>query len=612
MPSLKRTDFSARLAVLLILLLSLTKLSTSRAQSSVPLNDLSAFQKPSKNWQIVGSVTADLEQANQLATQPGEGVLVNLMDRTKKPQDLYTTAEYGDMDLELDYLVGKGSNSGIYLQGRYEVQLLDSWGDTRITSGGNAGVYERWDDTQPQGQKGYQGYAPRQNVSRAPGLWQHLRISFQAPRFGADGKKTEHAKILRVELNGVTVHENVTLLGPTRGPVSNDEQATGPLRFQGDHGAVAFRNIRITQYDKPRPELTDLTYQIFGGKYEMEPTYDSLPPEAEGSSVVLTSDLRPKSPQYLIRYQGMLRVQEPGDYSFDLNVPGGGGLLRINKQEVVSMDADEKTGEVSLPAGELPFELLYAKHVDWVQPTLGLRVAGPGIREYLLTDELASRSEPVDPILVDPQEKPILRSFMDLPDGPRVTHAVSVGSPQQLHYTYDLDHGALVQVWRGDFLDATPMWHDRGDGSSRPRGAVQHLSQPALTVAPLSSPQASWPEDTAQSSFRPRGYTLDQAGSPTFRYEAFGATVSDTLRVLEQGHGFQRSLSLQNPADSLYARLAVGNITEQKAGLYTVNDQSYYLRIDDADGATPVVRTVGDNQELLVPVRNKLTYSLLF
>ena len=600
-------------AGLFVPLLSLLTVSVSFAQSPVSLDDLSAFQKPSKNWQVVGSVTADLEQKNQLTTQPGTGVLVNLMDRTKKPQDLYTTLEHGDVDLELDYLIAKGSNSGIYLQGRYEVQLLDSWGDTRVTSGGNAGVYERWDESQPQGQKGYQGYAPRQNVSRAPGLWQHLKISFQAPRFGADGKKTENAKILRVELNGVVVHENVTMLGPTRGPMSEDEQATGPLRFQGDHGSVAFRNVKITQYDKPRPELTDLTYQIYGGKYELEPAYDSLPPEAEGNSVILTSDLRPKSPQYLIRYQGTLRVQEPGNYTFDLNVPGGGGLLRINEQEVVALNADEKTGEVTLPAGELPFELAYAKHVDWVRPALGLRVAGPGIREYLLTDELASRQEPVDPILVDPQEKPILRSFMDLPDGPRVTHAVSVGSEQQLHYTYDLDHGALVQVWRGDFLDATPMWHNRGDGSSRPRGSVQHLlSKPTLVIAPLPSAEAAWPEDTAQSSFRPRGYTLVQPGMPVFRYEAFGTAVSDTLRVLKQGHGFQRSLGVQNPADSLYVRLAVGDITEQQAGLYTIDDQSYYLRIDDADGATPQIRTVGDTQELLVPVRKKLTYSLLF
>jgi hypothetical protein len=104
-----------------------------------------------------------------------------------------------------------------------------------------------------KGMEGYEGYAPRQNASRAPGLWQHLKIFFQAPRFDAAGKKIENAKMLRVELNGVTLHENVELLGPTRGGMENNEVASGPLRIQGDHGAVAFRNIKVTNYDKPRP-----------------------------------------------------------------------------------------------------------------------------------------------------------------------------------------------------------------------------------------------------------------------------------------------------------------------------------------------------------------------
>jgi hypothetical protein len=95
-------------------------------------------------------------------------------------------------------------------------------------------------------------YAPRQNASRAPGLWQHLKISFQAPRFDRDGNKTEPAKMLRVELNGVLVHENVELSGPTRGGIG-DEKATGPLRIQGDHGAVAFRNIKVTDFGMSRP-----------------------------------------------------------------------------------------------------------------------------------------------------------------------------------------------------------------------------------------------------------------------------------------------------------------------------------------------------------------------
>ena len=64
-----------------------------------------------------------------------------------------------------------------------------------------------------------------------------------APQFDRDGKKIAHAVIVKVTHNGRVVHENVELSGPTRG--GQPEKAVGPLRLQGDHGPVAFRNIRI-------------------------------------------------------------------------------------------------------------------------------------------------------------------------------------------------------------------------------------------------------------------------------------------------------------------------------------------------------------------------------
>lgn len=614
MRGLKFTDLKRLVpGVVLLFLLSIALPELANGQTTIPLKDLSSFKDPGKTWQIAGGATADLNQANTLNASKGTGVLVNLPTEKDKGKDLYTKLEHGDIDLELEYMIAKGSNSGIYLQGQYELQLLDSWGKKTPRSADNGGIYERWDDSKPEGQKGYQGYAPRQNVSRAPGLWQHLKVSFQAPRFDASGKKIENAKILYVELNGVTIHENVELFGPTRGAMSPEDKATGPLRIQGDHGPVAFRNIRITQYDKPRPELTDLTYSIYGGRFEQEPAYGSVPPEAEGSSVILTSDLSPESKQFLIRYQGTLHVKEAGEYTFKLNVPGGGGLMRINKQEVIPQKEWNGEGTVTLPAGKMPFELLYSKFVDWVQPGLGLSVAGPGIREYLISDENAGLQEPVDPILVDAREKPILRSFMDIPDGPRVTHAVSVGSQQQVHYTYDMDHGALVQVWRGGFLDATPMWHDRGNGSSRPVGAIQHLGKPALAVAKLNSEKAAWVSDTTGSAFRPKGYVLGEDNQPTFRYQAYGATVADAIKVLEDGHGLRREITAAQPADGLYFRLAQGSKIEPLAqGMYLIDDKAYYLQIEDAGGAKPVVRDAEGHQELIIPVRQKLVYSILF
>jgi hypothetical protein len=169
---------------------------------------------------------------------PGAGVVVN--DPAGKAKDhLLTTMEHGDIDLDLDFMMDKGSNAGVYLQGRYEIQMFDSWGVARPKSSDCGAIYERWDESRPDGRKGYEGHPPAQNVSRAPGLWQHFRIIFRAPRFNAQGQKIANARFVKVIHNGVTVHENVELTGPTRSAAFTDEKPAGPLMIQGDHGPVA-------------------------------------------------------------------------------------------------------------------------------------------------------------------------------------------------------------------------------------------------------------------------------------------------------------------------------------------------------------------------------------
>ena len=514
--------------------------------TAVPLNDLSAFKPAESNWQIVGSVRADLAKPNVFQTEKGTGVLANVPAMSKKGQlisgdqySLTTMLQHGDADIELDYMMAPQANSGLYLQGRYEIQLRDSWDVKQPNVHDNGSVYERWDEKRPDGQKGYEGQAPRQNASRAPGLWQHLKISFQAPRFNAQGQKTDNARVIRLELNGVVVQDDVEMSGPTRGATFADEKPMGPLLIQGDHGAVAFRNIRYVSYDKPRPELINLNYAVYKGKYEKAPDYATTAPEAQGSSTVLSSAVNSIKNEFLMRYTGTLRVAEPGNYTFNLGVPGGSGMLSVNNQQVVPIGRRNTSGSITLPKGDLPFELLYSKTADWAQSGLGLTVAGPGIREYVISDRNAGEREAVDPILIDATQNTLLRSFMDIPasataDGKpmRVTHGISVGSPSTVHYTYDLDKGAVVQVWRGDFLDATPMWHDRGDGSSRPMGMVQRMGTPVLFLGKLATPETAWITDTTGTDFRPKGYSLDPDDLPTFRYQSYGASVDDKIRVL--------------------------------------------------------------------------------
>jgi hypothetical protein len=193
-------------------------------------------QDGSEAWKVVSDAKLDPAEPKKLVgTGTGgsaDGVL--LRGPIEHGSDIYTDKSFGDIDLHVEFLVPKSSNSGVYLMGRYEVQVLDSFGKP--------------DDKLGQGDVGaiYSAAKPSKNASKAPGEWQTFDISFQAPRFGADGKKTQNAKFLSVKLNGQEIQKDVEVKGPTGGQLHNDEQPTGPLLFQGDHGIVAYRNVRVT------------------------------------------------------------------------------------------------------------------------------------------------------------------------------------------------------------------------------------------------------------------------------------------------------------------------------------------------------------------------------
>ena len=170
--------------------------------------------------------------------QPGDRIVNGPTGRTA---NLVTDGTFGDIELYLEFMVSEGSNSGVYLQGLYEIQIFDSFGSTAPlrTSDGGA-VYHQWIN-----QQGVGGSAPKVNASRPPGEWQSYQIWFRAPRFDASGKKIEKAKFIRVLHNNVLVQENVEVDGPTRAHMHHTEGPLHPLMLQGDHGPVAFRNIYV-------------------------------------------------------------------------------------------------------------------------------------------------------------------------------------------------------------------------------------------------------------------------------------------------------------------------------------------------------------------------------
>ena len=576
------------------------------------LGDLRAFRPTGENWRIAGGVRADRSRERDMSAVEGTGVLVNLPDDDRSDH-LFTTWEHGDLEMELEVMMPRGSNSGIYLQGRYEVQLFDSWGVERPRYSDVGGIYQRWDDRRPAGREGFEGIAPRLNAARAPGLWQHLAIRFEAPRFDAAGRKVSDARFVRVVLNGVVVQENVAVTGPTREAAFTDEQAAGPLMIQGDHGPVAFRNIRYKRLGGEPVQLAGVRYRYFPGAFEAFPDLSRLQPAQEGGLEGFRHDVA-SGDTFAVAFDGALHAPTAGIYRFVLDLGWfsddphfsqevlGGSELRVGDRVVLDHEqAARAEGTVVLEAGTHPFSLVYYKHWGYRTNFARLTVEGPDTPPVVLNvaGTLPERTPPAR-IAVDVDDEPYVLRSMIRHRGERRTHAVSVGSPNGMHYAMDLDLGALLYVWKGPFVDATPMWHSRGtDQVAVPLGSVVSFGG-ATPLARLSGNGTAWVEE---GSYRFDGYELDAAGRPTFRYRVGELAVAD--RLVPDGEGLVRTLRVQGAAGAgqYWVRLAEGRHIERLAdGAYSIDDRSYYLDVHGA-ATDPEIRTIGGRQELLLPLR---------
>ena len=218
-------------------------LSAGSAAAKVYLlgDDFSAWRGNTGQWEIVGDTFTNPRNANLLSSKPGSGVILN--GPTGKTRNILSKAEFGDVRAHIEFMVPKGSNSGVYFMGRYEIQVFDSWSVGKPKHSDCGGIYQRWDDN--RNPKGYEGHPPRVNTSLPPGQWQTFDAIFRAPRFDKNGRKIAKARFEKIVHNSIVVHADVELTGPTRASAYNDEKPTGPLMLQGDHGPVAYRNIRL-------------------------------------------------------------------------------------------------------------------------------------------------------------------------------------------------------------------------------------------------------------------------------------------------------------------------------------------------------------------------------
>ena len=182
------------------------------------------------HWESADSTQPQWEIADgHLLVIPGKG-------------NLRTRQTFGDVQLHIEWrtpsvISGDGQdrgNSGVFLMGRYEVQVLDSFDNRTYVNGQAASVYKQ--------------HIPLVNASRPPGKWQTYDIIFMAPRFGPEGR-IERPATMTVLHNGVLVQNDVTLRGPTEyiGEPQYREHGDAPLELQDHRSPVAYRNIWIRE-----------------------------------------------------------------------------------------------------------------------------------------------------------------------------------------------------------------------------------------------------------------------------------------------------------------------------------------------------------------------------
>lgn len=159
---------------------------------------------------------------NSWSVLPG-GVLKNTVNEGDHGTDLLTEQKFWNFTVRYEYMTPENSNSGFYLRGRHEIQILGDHKAGAASTGSNGAIYNF--------------KAPDKFVTKPSGEWQTVEATMIGDR-------------ITVIMNGVKIHDNVQCRKATGSEIDNKVDQPGPLFLQGDHGTVSFRNIRIKELPK--------------------------------------------------------------------------------------------------------------------------------------------------------------------------------------------------------------------------------------------------------------------------------------------------------------------------------------------------------------------------
>jgi len=149
-----------------------------------------------------------------------DGVLINTVNKGEHGTDLVTEDKFWNFAVRYEYKISPGANSGFYLRGRHEIQILDDFARGKPSKSGNGAIYNFKE--------------PDTFASKPAGEWNTVEATIV-------GNK------ISVTMNGKKIHDNVACDKPTGSEIDNKVTEPGPIFLQGDHGSVEFRKIEIKE-----------------------------------------------------------------------------------------------------------------------------------------------------------------------------------------------------------------------------------------------------------------------------------------------------------------------------------------------------------------------------
>jgi len=557
-----KSSFACWLILFLLLFTEKVKSQSipSLKADTLTLQDLSQF-KPLKggNWVLAANISADRNEPQELLIKKGKGILVYL-PKQKGSKTIQTKLVHGDIDLDLDFLLSKSASFEVLLQGKYKVEITDSW------------------------------LEKNRSAIKAPGLWQHLSIQFKAPVFDANGKKIQDARFEKILVNNQPIRTLPNLYSdPER--TLKDEKRNAGTAIKGKNTSFAIRNVRYKAYKKEEIRLSEIRFAVYNGLHKTVDTLKTLKPKRTGYTDTLSHRVGDRKSQLV--FEGLADIPADGNYLFRLTA-GGGAWLFIDGKLMVenrgSRDFEKPFyAEKTLKKGKYPFKIVYSNSDE----CLVIHYEGPQIPWHSLTTMASVRlSEKFDPLEYKVKNKPVLQRGFMLLNGLVNPYIAAVGLPDNtgsegLNYAYDMKNYALSAVWHGKYIDVSNMWTERGEKQLEiPLGAKLNLSQKPLLSKNLYENQ-SWPDSVAlpEGVYQNRGYRLNTEGFPQFYYALGAASVEDLIYPNNEKSGLTRVLKITNPSERYYCLLGEGKTIEKlDDGSFTIDDKNYYISNLEAKG----------------------------